>query len=179
MNFIDWLADNIAMWITNGIIKYGGSNLRENDLVLLMEKIRIKFNKIKELTEQGIYESAKYALQAILGESFKLLIVLLFAWLFDIILPTLVVMMIFSLLRIIAGGNHLHSSTKCLVFTTICILCVGYWANIFTYNFTWYNKIYAYLGYGIILEFISTTKGFENVLEILDTNEKKVLTESK
>jgi accessory gene regulator protein AgrB len=162
MNFIDKFARKSAE-----IIVY----LHIYDCFKLESIIGNSKKKEIKLSENDIIDTLTYGLQAIYGEMFKTIIILLVALYLDILLPVFVVMLSFSIIRTIAGGKHLHSSTKCLVFTSVLILVTGHHVNLVTSEFNWLDKVLTYIIYGIVLELLSTTIGFEKILDKFDKKE--------
>ncbi|MDT3700192.1 MAG: accessory gene regulator B family protein [Thermincola sp.] len=66
-----------------------------------------------------------YGLEMIIGETTKLICILLTAYILDLFLATLFLMIAIIPLRIITGGGHCTSSLRCLVTATVSYLIMA------------------------------------------------------
>jgi accessory gene regulator protein AgrB len=158
MNFIDQLALKSA--------EFTATNLSDNSAI--EHVIKKHKNKDVSLNKEDTISVLSYGFQAIYGELFKSIIVLFISLLFHIFIPTLVVMLSFSIVRAFIGGKHLHSSGKCLILTSILLIGSGWIASILSGGLNIWFKILIYIAVGIVLELTSITKPFELMLKKLD-----------
>jgi hypothetical protein len=173
MHFIEFFASKTANFLNDNLDK---------ESIIRLSKIATKYRKKEtDLTiGSNNLESLQYGLHAIYGEIFKTSVVLSIAALLHIFIPTYVVMLSFSILRAFIGGKHLHSSSKCLVFTSVLLLVTGLISSIsyspllsnhLMYD-TWFLRIVYYIAFGVFLEVISITKPFEWILQKINGVEK-------
>ncbi|HWP97756.1 MAG TPA: accessory gene regulator B family protein [Syntrophomonadaceae bacterium] len=71
-----------------------------------------------------------FGLELLIGESIKLLIILLLSWLFGIFPEVLIVLTAAGVLRLVSGGEHCSEYYRCLIGGTICFLLLGWAAHI-------------------------------------------------
>jgi accessory gene regulator B len=105
---INTLAKNTAKIIIDNTTDY-------EDLSKILSNL--KHREYSLLSKEDLTEIFEYAFKAIYGESAKLIIILLIAYVLNILIPVMIVASIFVSLRTIAGGFHMDSFMKCLVIT--------------------------------------------------------------
>jgi len=91
----------------------------------LIKKYRPKKEKVK-ITSKLIKQLAENGAMIFYGELFKYLIVLSIAYCLDILLPTFLIMNVFSSLRALAGGVHMSTFNKCFAVMISFFLSLGY-----------------------------------------------------
>jgi len=89
----------------------------------LIKKYRHKDVKI---TETHIKQISEHGAMIFYGELFKYIIVLSIAYCLNILLPTFIIMNVFSTLRSVAGGVHMSSFNKCFATMIVFFLSLGY-----------------------------------------------------
>jgi accessory gene regulator B len=66
-----------------------------------------------------------YGLEMVIGETTKIICLLLAAYILDLLIPTLFLMLAIIPLRIITGGEHCTSSLRCLITTIVTYLLMA------------------------------------------------------
>ncbi len=67
-----------------------------------------------------------YGLELIIGETIKLTLLILIAYVLDLLLPMLLIFCTSIPLRVLTGGQHCSSSLRCLVVSLIAYVSLGY-----------------------------------------------------
>jgi len=73
-----------------------------------------------------------YGLELIIGETLKLVILILIAYILGLLTPTLFVLSTVIPLRILTGGQHSSSNLRCLTLTLIIILPLAFLSRYFS-----------------------------------------------
>jgi len=90
--------------------------------------------KLTDVTKQkDLVTKITYGLEMIIGETTKTICLLLAAYIFDLILPTVFLMMATIPLRVMTGGGHCTSSLRCFFTTTATYLLMAV-ASVFLAN---------------------------------------------
>ncbi|MBU7007272.1 accessory gene regulator ArgB-like protein [Phosphitispora fastidiosa] len=69
-----------------------------------------------------------YGLELIIGETIKLLLLVLIAYVLNLLLPMLFVFCTSIPLRVLTGGQHCSSSLRCLIVSLMAYIALGYLA---------------------------------------------------
>lgn len=99
--------------------------INENNLNHISKVLSDRKSKEINLTLEEAIEIIAYSLQAIYGEILKLITLLILAKLLNILLPTLIITMVFSMFRVFAGGVHMNTKIKCFLIMFIMFLGSG------------------------------------------------------
>lgn len=73
-------------------------------------------------------DKLRYGLEIIMNTTFEVLAIFLVAWMLGLVQEAVVLCITFALLRTLAGGAHLSTYVRCLVFS-VGILIVGSWVS--------------------------------------------------
>jgi accessory gene regulator B len=90
---------------------------------------RLLHREYRLLTQEELIEIFQYGFRGFYGESFKLAIILVIAYLLNIFIPIVFVTLMFTSLRTIAGGLHMDSYMKCLIITLTWLIIPTYIVN--------------------------------------------------
>lgn len=105
-----------------------------------------KNKEYKQLTIDEVIGLMTYSLQALYGEIMKMILIFIFASFLHILIPTLIITLAFSTLRLLAGGVHMNTFFNCLGMTTILFIVGGLVVhNIVDLNFINQNILYLIL----------------------------------
>lgn len=120
--FIDIWANKSAK---NTYVKIKDSPEQLKSLKEFIEEIKnVKYEE-NELNELSYTKTFEYGFKIIYGAIIKGGLLLISAWLLNILLPTLVVTASFGIIRVFAGGLHFDSYTKCTYVSLIALLLGG------------------------------------------------------
>lgn len=81
-----------------------------------------KQGQYKKLTREESLEIISYSLSAIYGDVLKIILVLLIASVMHIIIPTIIIMMVFSTYRLFAGGVHMNTFFRCFILMIVLFI---------------------------------------------------------
>jgi len=118
MNFIELVSNHSAKWLATKV---------PND---------------KYPTVEDQIEVFTYGFMVVWGAIFKAILMVFLASIFSIKLPTLIITLTFSSLRIIAGGFHFGGYNKCITFSTLQFIgsalivkySIQYWSQVDVYS---------------------------------------------
>lgn len=130
-NFIDNWSQSSAQHIYNKI-KY--STVELSNVRNIIENLKKVKYEDSELTEQSYTELFSYGFKVIYGAIIKGGILLTLALLLNILIPTLVVIASFGIIRVFAGGLHFESYTKCTYISIVFLLMLGVMGSIIPFN---------------------------------------------
>jgi len=122
------LITSLSRKTVNSITKYDLINqtFTKSDYEYIENLIKKYRHRDIKINEALIKELSEHGAMIFYGELFKYLIVLSIAYCFNILLPTFLIMNIFSSLRSLAGGVHMSSFNKCFAVMIIFFLSLGY-----------------------------------------------------
>ncbi|GLC30692.1 accessory gene regulator ArgB-like protein [Clostridium omnivorum] len=118
----------------------------------LADLATVKICKYNSYTLEEDVEKINYGLKVVLGESIKLMILLIIFFSIGMLKYFMFSLLILMSIRLFAGGLHFSTTLECLVFTTAFFIVTSYIAP--SISFTSYN-VYFLLGL-ITLILIST-----------------------
>lgn len=98
----------------------------QEDYTYVEDIIKKYRHKEVKITSEHVKQLAEHGAMIFYGELFKYLIVLSIAYSLNILLPTFIIMNIFSSLRALAGGVHMSTFNKCFAVMIIFFLSLGY-----------------------------------------------------
>jgi accessory gene regulator B len=98
----------------------------QEDYISIEQLIKRHRHKEVKITSCHVAQLAENGVMIFYGELFKYLIVLSMAYYLNILLPTFLIMNVFSCLRGLAGGVHMSSFNKCFAVMIAVFLSLGY-----------------------------------------------------
>lgn len=110
-----------------------------------------KKKEYRQLLISEVIDVMAYSLKAIYGEIVKMILILIFASFLHILLPTLIISIVFSTLRLLAGGVHMGTFFTCLGMGTVVFIGGGLLVhNIIDISFINQNILYLILIEGVL-----------------------------
>ena len=134
---------------------------------------RIK-NEMKEVDEQKA-EVINYGLHLVLGETPKIFIILLVAYLLGVLQLTIITLLIILPYKTFSGGVHLKTHMGCIIATSTMYIGTAYISKIIVFNelFMKYIIVFAVWVFSIVMILLYAPADTENV-PILRAKERKM-----
>ena len=181
MQLINGLAEKTAIYRVkrmeqkakkdeNYLLNEYNESVKLNPFYKIEKIISESKNKIVNIAKEDVLELQTYVWFSIYNEVIILAMMLVLAFLINILLPTSVIITSFLISRMLLKGDHLNSLNKCTIFTISYIMGFSYIAYLMIPLYiNILIKVVCYAIVGFVLELLSLTKVFYKVLNKINS----------